>query len=383
MRFLHTSDWHLGRTFHGRDLLADQEVVLSRIAEIVQEKQVDVVLVSGDIYDRSAPAADAVELCGRALLAIRRAGAEIVLISGNHDSPARLGFAAELLASGGLHLRTKVERIDDPVVFADANCEVAVYGIPYLEPETARHQLGDSSLRTHEAVLGEAMRRVRADLADRGGCRSLVLAHAFVTGARGCESERSISVGGVEDVSADTFEGVDYVALGHLHGAQEVRPAVRYSGTPMAYSFSEARHQKSVWLVDISADGLSAVERLPLPVPRPLAVLNGRLDDLLADPSLSHHEASYLSVVLTDPARPLDAMRRLQVRFPYCVHLEWMPEGGRADDGASYASRVRGRSELDVAVEFIGHARGTDATEDERELLRKAFEELRVAEVTG
>lgn len=380
MRLLHTSDWHVGRTFHGHDLLADQRAVLAAIAELVRDEQADVVLVSGDLYDRSAPAADAVAVCGEALREIRDAGAQIVVISGNHDSPGRLGFAAEFLAQAGLHLRTQVARIGEPVVLHDAYGEVAIYGIPYLEPETARHELGDPSLRGHTGVLDEAMRWVRADLADRPGARSVVLAHAFVTGGTASASERNISVGGVEDVSADVFDGVDYVALGHLHGAQVLRPQVRYSGTPLAYSFSEVAHTKSVWLVDLDATGVAAVERRVLPVPRPLAVVRGAIEELLTDEAHARYEQSYLSVTLTDPARPLEAMRRLQERFPFCVHLEWVPEGARADDGSTYAERVRGRDDLDVVAEFVAHCRGTEATEGELDLLRTAFTELRVAE---
>jgi exonuclease SbcD len=238
MRLLHTSDWHVGRTFHGRDLLADQEIVLGAIAELVAAERVDVVVVSGDLYDRAVPSAEAVATCTRALSAIRRAGAELVIIAGNHDSAQRLGAFAEFAAAGGLHLRTSVAELDRPVLLRDEYGLLACYGIPYLEPDPARHALGRPELRGHAGVLGEAMNRVRADLAERGpDVRSVVLAHAFVTGAAPSESERTIAVGGVEDVPAAVFDGVDYVALGHLHGAQTLarrpgrRSATRASGT--------------------------------------------------------------------------------------------------------------------------------------------------------
>jgi exonuclease SbcD len=373
MRIQHTSDWHVGRTFHGRDLLADQERALEAIAGLVTEHAVDVVVVAGDLYDRAVPGAEAVEVCGRAFTRIREAGATLVVTPGNHDSAARLGVHAAFAAAGGLHLRTRTAEAGEPVVLADEYGPVAFYGLPYLEPETARHVLGIPDARGHAGVLGEAMRRVRADLADRpAGTRSVVLAHAFVVGGQASESERTISAGGVETVPATVFDGVDYVALGHLHGPQVVTDRLRYSGSPLAYSFGERRHHKSVWLVDLDARGLREVTRVELPVPRPLSVLSGTLPDILADPAHDAVAEHYLSVVLTDTVRPLDPMRRLQERFPYAVHLEWRPAGAERGD-TPYAERVRGRSDLDVAASFVDDVRRAAPSEAERVWLERAF----------
>ena len=193
---------------------------------------------------------------------------------------------------------------------------VALYGIPYLEPEPARHALGVPDARGHTGVLAEAMRRVREDLAARPGTRSVVLAHAFVTGGQASESERTIAVGGVEQVPGSVFDGVDYVALGHLHGPQTLAEHLRYSGSPLAYSFSEARQRKSVWLVDLDADGLADVRRHELPVPRPLGILRGELEHLLTSPEFDGLTEHFLSVTVTDQVRPIDAMRKLRERFP-------------------------------------------------------------------
>jgi len=374
MRILHTSDWHVGRTFHGRDLLAEQEEVLGSLASTVAEQGVDLVVVSGDVYDRALPSTESVRLCSRVLRRLRDAGATIVVTSGNHDSAGRLGFGAEFAAAGGLHLCTDAASAGVPVVLRDAHGEVAVYGLPYLEPETARHGLGDPGLAGHAAVLRAAMDRVRADLATRPpGTRSVVLAHAFVVGGEASGSERSISVGGVETVPAGTFDGVDYVALGHLHGAQRITERVRYSGSPLAYSFSEARHTKSVWLLDLDAAGLAEVRRHPLPVPRPLSTLSGPLAELLRDPAHAPAEGHFVSVTLTDDVRPADPLRRLQARFPHAVHLEWRPAGGQAEDPRRYTERVRGRGDLEVAEEFVAHVRGGPTGRAERALLEEAF----------
>lgn len=383
MRILHTSDWHVGRTFHGRDLLTEQEEVLGGLAGTVAAGGVDLVVVSGDVYDRALPSTESVRLCSRVLGRLREAGATIVVTSGNHDSAGRLGFGAEFAAAGGLHLCTDVASAGTPVVLRDAYGEVAVYGLPYLEPETARHGLGDPTLTGHAAVLGAAMDRVRADLATRPvGTRSVVLAHAFVVGGEASDSERTISVGGVETVPAGIFDGVDYVALGHLHGAQRITDRVRYSGSPLPYSFSEARHVKSVWLVDLDADGLAAVRRHPLPVPRPLSTLGGPIEELLADPAHEAVTGHFVSVTLTDAVRPPDPLRRLQARFPHAVHLEWRPVGGQAGDGRRYTERVRGRGDLEVAEEFVSHVRGGPAGRAERALFEEAFADSRRAAPT-
>ncbi len=373
MRVLHTSDWHVGRMFHGRDLLADQEAVLGGMADLVDDERVDVVVVSGDLYDRAVPAGEAVSACTRILDRIRAAGARLVITPGNHDSAPRLGAFAPFAAAGGLHLRTAVAELDRPVLLDDVHGPVALYGIPYLEPEPARHSLGIDAAG-HAGVLTEAMRRVRADLAGRGeGVRSVVLAHAFVTGGAPSASERTISVGGVEQVPSAVFDGVDYVALGHLHGPQRLGEHLRYSGSPLAYSFSEARHHKSVWLVDLDAHGLAGVERRELPVPRPLATVSGTLSSLLSDPSHDGFVDAYLSVELTDRVRPTDALRRLQVRFPHAVHLDWRPAGGTLAASLRYAKTVRGRSDHDVACRFVDDCRGSTPTEGEQVLLREAL----------
>jgi DNA repair protein SbcD/Mre11 len=372
MRLLHTSDWHIGRSLHGSDLLAEQEEVLGRLAEVVVAESVDVVLVAGDVYDRAVPSADATAVLDRVLMRLRSAGAVVVLTPGNHDSARRLGFGAGLMARSGVHVRAVTPELDEPVLLSDEHGEVAVYGVPYLEPEVARHELGLSEGRSHEAVLTAAMDRIRADLFLRPGARSVVLAHAFVGGGVPSDSERDICVGGVDLVPAAVFDGVDYVALGHLHRPQTLTPRVRYSGSPLAYSFGEAGQHKQAWLVDLDGGGLAAVRPVPLPAPRALTVVRGELPDLLADPALAEVEDHFVSAVLTDPVRPVDPMRQLQGRFPHCVHLEWTGSGAVAD-GRSYTERLAGRSDLEVAAEFVDHVRGLPPTRAEQDLLGRAL----------
>ncbi|MCW2531543.1 MAG: sbcD, partial [Blastococcus sp.] len=352
---------------------------------VVVAEGVDVVLVAGDVYDRAVPSADATAVLSRVVARLRRAGATVVLTPGNHDSARRLGTFSELLAAGGLHVRAETPRLDEPVLLADAHGDVAIYGLPYLEPEVARFELGlggrgTGAARSHEAVLAEAMDRVRADLFLRPGTRSVVLAHAFVGGGQPSESERDISVGGVDLVPAAVFDGVDYVALGHLHRPQTLTPRLRYSGSPLAYSFGEAGQQKQAWLVDLDASGLTEVRAVPLPTPRPLTVLTGALEELLSDPAHAAVEEYFVSARLTDPVRPTDPMRRLQGRFPHCVHLEWAGASAGAD-ARSYQEMLRGRSDIEVVGEFVGRVRAVPATPAERELLGRALAAAARAEV--
>ncbi|GAA4745698.1 exonuclease SbcCD subunit D [Modestobacter marinus] len=372
MRLLHTSDWHIGRSLHGTDLLAEQEAVLSGLADVVVAESVDVVVVAGDVYDRAVPAADATGVLDRVLMRLRRAGADVVLTPGNHDSARRLAFGAGLMARSGVHVRALTPALDEPVLLSDQHGDVAVYGLPYLEPEVARHELGLTEGRSHAAVLGAAMDRVRADLLLRPGVRSVVLAHAFVGGGVPSDSERDICVGGVDLVPAAVFDGVDYVALGHLHRPQSLSDRVRYSGSPLAYSFGEAGQRKQAWLVDLDAAGLAGVRAVQLPAPRQLTVLRGELAELLADPRHGPVEEHFVSVQLTDAVRPVDPMRRLRGRFPHCVHLEWAG-GGPAADVRSYTERLSGRGDLEIVGEFVDHVRGVAATADERELLGRAL----------
>ncbi|MFJ9663058.1 exonuclease SbcCD subunit D [Streptomyces sp. NPDC101219] len=377
MRLLHTSDWHLGRSFHRVGMLGAQADFIGHLVATVRERAVDAVVVSGDVYDRAVPPLAAVELFDDALHRLADLGVPTVMISGNHDSARRLGVGAGLIGRAGIHLRTDPAACGTPVMLSDAHGEVAFYGLPYLEPALVKDRF-QVSKAAHETVLAAAMDQVRADLAARpAGTRSVVLAHAFVTGGEPSDSERDITVGGVAAVPAGVFDGVDYVALGHLHGCQTLTERVRYSGSPLPYSFSEARHRKSMWLVDLDADGAVTAERVDCPVPRPLARIRGRLEDLLADPALAVHEEAWVEATLTDPVRPADPMARLTTRFPHTLSLVFDPDRAPGDPEVSYARRLAGRADQEIAEDFVAHVRGAGPDEREQAVLRDAFDAVR------
>jgi exonuclease SbcD len=415
MRFLHTSDWHLGRSLHRADLREAQAAFLDHLVETVRSGQVDAVLVAGDVYDRAIPPVDSVALYEDALARLRAAGARVILISGNHDSARRLGVNSALIDASGVHLRTRPAALADPVLLADEHGDIAVYGVPYLEPALGLLDVGlldpvppdpvppgtappgtalpgtalpgaESAARTrsHASVLRASLGLIRVDAAARGATRTVVLAHAWVTNGRdeqeraetakrqASASERDISVGGIGYVPASVFDGFSYVALGHLHGRQTLAENMRYSGSPLPYSFSEKDHKKGTWLVEVGIGGQASAEWVPAPVHKRLATLAGRIDDLLTSREHDGHENDFVAVTLTDTARPEGAMDRLRARFPHVLTLEFKPEGVTADR-RSYGQKVKGRDDLAVAAEFVRHVRNTDATDPERELLEAAF----------
>lgn len=375
MRILHTSDWHLGRSFHREGMLEHQATYVDHLLEVIATEQVDLVVLSGDVYDRALPPVDAVRLANETFTRIAKSRADLVVTSGNHDSAMRLGFGAELMDAAGVHVRTRASSVGAPVLFEDAHGPVVVYGLPYLDPDHLREPW-QLSTRSHEAALGEAMRRVRADLSGRPSTtRSVVMAHAFVAGSAETvsesDSERDISVGGVSRVSTDVFEGVDYAALGHLHGPHTLSETIRYSGSPLAYSFSESSHHKGSWLVDLDASGFTTAEFIEAPVPRRLARIRGELEALLRNPALTEHESSWLQVTLTDRQRPPAAMDRLRERFPHALLLAFDPSG-EAHPGLHAARPETGKSDHAIALDFVAELRGRPASDTESALLLDA-----------
>jgi exonuclease SbcD len=392
MRLLHTSDWHLGRSFHGVGMLDAQRTFIDQLVGAVTEHSVDVVLVAGDVYDRALPGVDVVRLLDEALVRLTSAGAQVVLTSGNHDSAIRLGFASRLLERGGVHLRTRIESLDTPLLLpldgapaGGVEAVLAIYGIPWLEPRLVAEQLGVDTA-SHFEVTRAATGRVREDIERRSASatvHSVVLAHTFASGGISSDSERDLSIGGVGAVPLDLFDGFSYTALGHLHGRQALSPLVRYSGSPLAYSFSEARHQKGGWLVDIGAEGVTAVEEVLWEAPRTLAVLRGPLAELLELPEHQWAEKAYCQVTLTDAQRPVRAMERLRSRFPGTLVLGFDPEGGAPAATSSYSSRLaEAPDDLSVCCGFLEHVRGRVPDETEEAALAAALENVRLLEAS-
>jgi len=388
MRLLHTSDWHLGRQFHGASLLQEQAAALERIVELAAEAEVDAVLIAGDIYDRAIPPAEAVLLFNDTLARLSRAGAAVVAIAGNHDSHVRVSIYDPLLSAFGVTIRGDVRRAQEPVLVTPrrGGGPVAIYPLPYLEPAVdgpALLPLADgasaptvSPRNSHQEVTRLALAGIRRDLEGRPQHRSVLVAHTFVAGGEPSESERQLSIGNVDRVSVDSFAGFHYVALGHLHGLQQLDgPRVAYSGTPLPYSFSEQHHTKSVRIVELDSSGTATVEIVPLGVGRPLRTLEGEIEALCSDPRHDAATGAWVRVILTDAVLPLQAMARLRQRFPHVAELRHRPPELQRSSASERNQQVRqARSPLELALAFFGDQQGRPASEVESELLRQALD---------
>lgn len=372
MRILHTSDWHIGRTFHKFSTLEALESVFVALVNFVAEKKVDVVLASGDIFDSSTPSAHAVRLLDTFLLAISGAGARVVLTSGNHDSPARLGARSAFAHQAGVHVLTETSAIATPITIADEFGDVHFYGVPYVEPAHQRHVWTEAeSMRSQKDALAYALALARTDWNARGG-RAVLLAHTFVQGSESesTDSERDI-VGGVDKVPVAYFADFTYAALGHIHGRATLAENVRYSGAPLHYSFSEAGKARGGWLLDLDLDGLTSVEWVELPVPRPLTVITGTLQELLTEQAHAAAETHWIKAVVTDVARPMSTQKRLQSRFPHLAEITFAPTETLDASGETYAHKIAGKTDLEIVDTFLVDVRnGEGTTSDESELLR-------------
>jgi exonuclease SbcD len=371
MRFLHTADWHLGRLFHGLHLTDDQaDLLLGEFTHVIREARLDAVLIAGDVYDRSQPPPEAIalldELLSRLILDLE---VPVVMIAGNHDSPQRLQFGARLLAARGLHIRGTLAEAWTPLAFSDAAGTVEVCVLPYAEPAVVREGLGEPSIQDHCDAMRAAVRR----FGQAGGARRILLAHAFVTGGASSESERPLSVGGTGEVDAGCFEGFQYVALGHLHAPQSVNPRIRYSGSLMKYSFSEASQRKAVSIVEMSGDGGCRIEEVSLSPRRDVRRIEGRLQELLGTPPASGRE-DYLEVTLLDEGAVFDAMGRLRTVYPNVLHVQ-RKEALLADDRERSSGGDRRRmTHLQLFRDFHRHVTGEEMSAEQEKTFASVVE---------
>ena len=370
MRFLHTSDWHLGKTLCNANLLDDQAHALDQVALMVRETGAEALVIAGDIYDRAVPPKEAVALLDQTLdRIVRGLGVPVLLIAGNHDSPERLGFASGFLGPQNLHVAGLSDAEPHPVLIGST----AFHLLPYGDPAAVRYALGEDGVRTHQDALAAQLRRARSRHPE--GCRFVAVAHAFVAGGESSDSELGLTIGGTGEVDAALFDGCDYAALGHLHRPQEAGYAhVRYAGSLLKYSASEAAHVKAVTLVELPEKGTARTEPLPLTPRRDLRRLRGRFEDLMRGPHGNPED--YLFLDLLDDGPVLDAMARLRQVYPNILGIQPAPPvpaaGGEVPDIS--------QRELDPSVlfrSFFHEIQGRDMDEEEaavfREIAGRAF----------
>ena len=381
MRILHTSDWHIGRTFHGNSTMDALAEVLGALVAQVRENKIDVVIVAGDVFDSATPAGPAYTLLGDTLVGLHDTGARVIVTSGNHDSAARLGFQARLLRDG-IHVVTDPLSVGTPITVDDPDGPVHFYGIPYLEPAIVRQHWPDAQLRSQAQTMAHAMSLVRSGIAEHPG-RSVAIAHCFAAGVDATEGlEREVRQGGLDVVPLSVFDGPDYVALGHIHGRQALSDRVRYAGAPLHYSFGEQHKERGSWLIDLDSDGYSSARWLTLPVPRRLVTLTGALDEILSDANVAAHSTDWVCAIYTDPLPQAEPMRRLKERFAHCAMVQHAPIGGDEQQERSYSARLRTAVTDPERIEaFLEHVRGGQgASERESELIREILDERVAAE---
>lgn len=354
-----------------------QAAVLDHLVAVADAEQPDAVVVSGDVFDRAYPPLDAVELYDDAVARIAELDIPLVITSGNHDSPIRLGMHGRVAASAGVHVRTRVGGVADPIEAGGG----LIYAIPYLDPPIHAPEL--ESEPTHAGVLGAALARIATDRAARPNDLAVaVMFHGVVAGGRPVavagagRVERPIDVGGISAVAPAAFKGIDYAALGHLHRPQAIGERLRYSGAPLPFGFDEAGEAKSIALIEVAAGKAPRAQLLPTPQPRGISRLEGTLEALLNDAAHAGAEGDWVEATLTDRLRPKLAMEQLRRRFPHILKIEHRPIGTDSSTSTQYAERIRGRDPLEIAEQFLADVRvgGAAADDSERELLRAALE---------
>ncbi len=364
MRILHTSDWHLGRTFGPISLADDQTAFLEWLVAQCSELKVDLVVIAGDIYDRAIMPTESVELFVATLRSIRATGALVAAITGNHDGALRVASYDDLLDQSGIYLRGGFSHIGEVITLAFPDAPLDVVLLPFLDPQAAPDAFADATVtadddavnrrvrRSHQSVLRAATDAARTKLKNR----SLAVAHAFITGSQQSESERQLNVGGTANVDATVFAGFSYTALGHLHRPQQVTDTIRYSGTPLAYSFSE-EHEKSITIVEMAPDGVCRIEEKLVPLGRTVRTVTGTMAELLAKPADTQ---SFVRAIVTDRDTVLDAKAKLSTAFPHLVEVKLQPEGVDPTLVGGASSAVREMQPLDATRRFWHEAEGSD-----------------------
>ncbi|WP_047980088.1 exonuclease SbcCD subunit D [Ornithinibacillus contaminans] len=321
MKILHTADWHLGKIVNSVHMTEDQDYILNQILDIIRKEQPDVLVIAGDLYDRAVPPKEAVDLLNRVLTTlVTDIKIPVLAISGNHDSPERLEFGTEMFRAQNLYIETKLSRSLEPVILNDEHGPVYFHLVPYIEPAEAREFFADNSIHSHQTAMEAVIRYIKQhhDMTKR----HIFVGHAFVAGGMESESEERLSmIGGTPYVDANLFDDFSYVALGHLHQPQRIRRnVVRYSGSILKYSFSEANHKKSVTIIDLDEAGTCELGYIPLQPKHDLRVVEGYFEELMANP-LENNE-DYLHIRLLDKGKIMDPMYKLRKVYPNILRLE-------------------------------------------------------------
>ena len=374
MKLIHLSDLHLGKRVNDFSMLEDQQYILAEILQIIDREKPDGVLIAGDVYDKSVPSAEAVALLDDFLVRLSKRELRIFVISGNHDSPERMAFGGRLMERSGVHLAPVYDGRVEPVVLTDEYGPVKLYLLPFVKPSHVRRCFPEREISTYTDAVAAAIEAMGVDTT----ARNVLVTHQFVTGAARCDSEE-LSVGGTDNVDAAVFDPFDYVALGHIHGPQQVgRETVRYCGTPLKYSFSEAGHKKSVTVVELGAKGSVTIRTIPLKPLRDMVELRGTYEELTlrAFYEGTSYPRDYIHITLTDEEDIPEAVGKLRIIYPNLMKLDYDNKRTRAGIHLEGAEDVQQKSPLELLEEFYSSQNGQPMSEEQRAFARDMMERI-------
>lgn len=373
MKFLHTSDWHLGRQFHNVSLLDDQKAVLEQLYDLMTENPVDALVIAGDVYDRSVPPTSAIELLDEFVTKVtQQLNTPIIIIPGNHDGAQRLGFGANQMRNSGLHIISSFDEMLEPVVLTCGECEVAFYGMPYNDPEVVRHHFHES-VKTHDEAHQLLSQKIEQTF--KRGRTNVLISHCFVDGAIESDSERPLSIGGSDRVSHEHFSCFDYVALGHLHQPQmKGEEYIRYSGSLMKYSFSEQHQKKGATLVELSAAGFVCATHIDLTAPHQMRIVEGMMEEIVEQGKVDPNSHDYLLVRLMDKHAILNPMEKLRTVYPNVLHIE--KPGMLIGVEQQMATATLSRNEVDMFKDFFQEVQGSELSAQQVDAVQSIIKQL-------
>ena len=378
MKFAHIADLHIGKRVHDFSMLEDQRYILEEMLRIFDEEKVDGVLIAGDVYDKAVPSAEAVQVFDDFITKLAKMERPVYMISGNHDSAERLAFGAQLFENNGVYISPVYEGEVKKVEVEDVYGTVNIWLLPFLKPATVRHALQREDINTYEEGVVAALQGCEIDTEQR----NILVAHQFVTGADRSDSEET-SVGGLDNVSAEVFEDFDYVALGHIHRAQKMgREALRYSGTPLKYSFSEADHKKSVTIVELLEKGRVEIHVVPLVPRRDMRKMRGTYMEVTArDAYTEENKMDYLQITLTDEEDVPGALQKLRTVYPNLMRLEYDNARTRENREVQAVEAQEQKSELELFEEFYELLNNESMKDEQVEFVEKLIQDLKEVRV--
>ena len=373
MKFFHLSDLHLGKRVNEYSMLDDQAYILQQILDLIDQEQPEAILIAGDVYDKPVPPAEAVALFDDFLVSLAQRKLQVFIISGNHDSAQRLAFGNRLIETSGIHLSPVFDGTVSPITLTDQYGPIHLYLLPFIKPIHVR-RFTDEPIESYTDAMAKVIRDMNPDFSQR----NILMTHQFVTGSQRCESEE-LSVGGTDNVDASVFDGFDYVALGHLHSPQRCsRDTIRYCGTPLKYSFSEARDHKSVTVLEMAEKGNVTIRTLPLTPKRDLVELKGTYQELMAKSFYQGkpYQEDYTHITLTDEEDVPDAIGKLRSVYHNLMKLDYDNTRTRTNQVIECGADVENKSPLELFSDFYEQQNNQSMSETQTDFVKQLIEEI-------